>query len=206
MPAPLAGWRRASSSWATEVTRICVFCGASPGRGTGYLGLAGSVGAGLAGRGLGVVYGGGRVGLMGALADAALAAGGEVIGVIPRRLVDRELAHPGLTALHVVGSLHQRKAKMAELADGFIALPGGLGTLEELSEVASWAQLDLHTKPIGLLGPDGYWAPLMAWLDQAVDEGFISAEHRRLLQVDDDLEPLLARFKQWRAPTDRWGT
>jgi uncharacterized protein (TIGR00730 family) len=137
--------------------RICVFCGASPGRGEVYRTLAGAVGAGLAERGIGVVYGGGRVGLMGALADGALAAGGEVTGVIPRRLVDRELAHPGLTRLHVVDTLHERKAKMAELADGFIALPGGLGTLEELSEVASWAQLDLHTKPIGLLGPDGTW-------------------------------------------------
>ena len=141
---------------------------------------------------------------MGALADAALAAGGEVIGVIPRRLVDRELAHPGLTELHVVGTLHERKARMAELADGFIALPGGLGTLEELSEVASWAQLDLHAKPIGLLGPDGYWAPLMAWLDHAVDEGFISVQHRRLLQVDADLAALLARFDAWESPRDRW--
>ena len=185
--------------------RICVFCGASPGRGPGYREVARAVGSGLAGRGIGVVYGGGRVGLMGALADAALAAGGEVVGVIPRRLVDRELAHPGLTELHVVDSLHERKAKMAELADGFIALPGGLGTLEELAEVASWAQLELHTKPIGLLGRDGYWASLMAWLDEAVEEGFISPEHRRLLQVDADLEALLARFDSWEAPTDRWG-
>ena len=186
--------------------RICVFCGASPGRGEGYRDLAGAVGRGLAERGIGVVYGGGRVGLMGALADAALAAGGEVVGVIPRRLVDRELAHPGLTELHIVGSLHERKARMAELADGFIALPGGLGTLEELSEVASWAQLDLHAKPIGLLGRDGYWAPLMAFLDRAVEEGFISTDHRRLLQVDADLDTLLARFDRWAAPPDRWGT
>jgi uncharacterized protein (TIGR00730 family) len=185
--------------------RLCVFCGASAGRGEAYRALAQEIGRGLAQRGIGIVYGGGRVGLMGALADAALAAGGEVTGVIPRRLVDRELAHPGLTDLHVVGSLHERKARMAELADGFIALPGGLGTLEELSEVASWAQLDLHTKPIGLLGPAGYWSPLMGWLDHAVDEGFISGEHRRLLQVDVDLAALLARFDQWRAPADRWG-
>jgi uncharacterized protein (TIGR00730 family) len=183
--------------------RICVFCGASPGRGTGYVDLARSVGVGLAARGLGIVYGGGRVGLMGAMADATLAAGGEVIGVIPRRLVDRELAHPGLTELHVVGSLHERKAKMAELADGFIALPGGLGTLEELAEVASWAQLDLHTKPIGLLG-GAYWGSLTAWLDHAVEEGFISVEHRGLLVVDADLDTLLDRFDRWVAPTDRW--
>jgi uncharacterized protein (TIGR00730 family) len=184
------------------VRRLCVFCGASPGRGATYVDLARSVGAGLAARGIGLVYGGGRVGLMGALADAALAADGEVIGVIPRRLVDRELAHPGLTELHVVGSLHERKAKMAELADGFIALPGGLGTLEELAEVASWAQLDLHRKPIGLLGGE-YWGSLMAWLDRAVEEGFISLEHRGLLAVDADLDTLLGRFDRWAVPTDR---
>jgi hypothetical protein len=188
------------------VRRICVFCGASPGLGETYRQLAEAVGRGLAERGIGIVYGGGRVGLMGALADAALAAGGEVTGVIPRRLVDRELAHPGLSRLDVVGSLHERKARMAELADGFIALPGGLGTLEELSEVASWAQLDLHVKPIGLLGPDGYWAPLMAWLDHAVEEGFISSQHRRLLQVDADLLALLDRFGRWEAPAGRWRT
>ncbi len=183
-----------------------MFCGASPGRGSGYVELARSVGAGLAARGIGVVYGGGRVGLMGAVADSALAAGGEVIGVIPRRLVDRELAHPGLTELHVVGSLHERKARMAELADGFIALPGGLGTLEELAEVASWAQLELHDKPIGLLGRDGYWDPLLAWLDHAVAEGFVAPEHRRLISLAPDLEALLAGFAHWRAPPDRWGT
>jgi uncharacterized protein (TIGR00730 family) len=188
------------------VRQICVFCGASAGRSDAYRALARDVGRGLVEHGIGVVYGGGRVGLMGALADGALDAGGQVTGVIPRRLVDRELAHPGLTELHVVDTLHERKAKMAELADGFIALPGGLGTLEELSEVASWAQLDLHTKPIGLLGADGYWAPLIAWLDHAVDEGFISAEHRRLLQVDRDLDALLERFARWDAPADRWGT
>jgi uncharacterized protein (TIGR00730 family) len=188
------------------VRRICVFCGASPGRGPAYLELAASVGAGLAVRGIGVVYGGGRVGLMGAVADAALAAGGEVIGVIPRRLVDRELAHPGLTELHVVGSLHERKAKMAELADGFIALPGGLGTLEELAEVASWAQLELHDKPIGLLSSGGYWGPFLGWLDRAVAEGFIAPHHRRLIAIDADLDALLARFAAWMPPPDRWGT
>jgi uncharacterized protein (TIGR00730 family) len=187
------------------VRRICVFCGASPGRVPGYLELAASVGAGLAERGIGVVYGGGRVGLMGALADAALAAGGEVVGVIPRRLVDRELAHPGLTELRVVGSLHERKAQMSDLADGFIALPGGLGTLEELAEVVSWAQLELHTKPIGLLGRDGYWEPLLGWLDHAVAEGFVAPRHRRLVAIDPDLDALLARFEAWRPPADRWG-
>ena len=159
-----------------------------------YLEQAAAVGEVLASRGIGVVYGGGRVGMMGAVADAALAAGGEVIGVIPRRLVDRELAHPGLTSLRVVGTLHERKAEMAALADGFIALPGGLGTLEELAEVASWAQLDLHAKPIGLLGRAGYWDALLAWLDHAVTEGFLAPEHRRLVVADPDLDALLARF------------
>jgi uncharacterized protein (TIGR00730 family) len=142
---------------------------------------------------------------MGAVADAALAAGGEVTGVIPRGLVGRELAHPGVTELRIVESLHERKAQMAELADGFIALPGGLGTLEELAEVASWAQLELHAKPIGLLGIAGYWDALLAWLDHAVDEGFISAQHRRLVGVDPDLDALLARFEAWRPPPGRWG-
>ncbi len=184
--------------------RLCVFCGASAGRDPRHAALAREVGAGLATRGIGVVYGGGRVGLMGALADGALEAGGDVIGVIPRHLVERELAHPRLTELHVVGTLHERKAGMAALADGFIALPGGLGTLEEVSEAASWAQLDLHTKPIGLLGTDAYWDGLMAWLDHAVEAGFISPAHRSLLRVDADLGALLARFERWVPPEARW--
>lgn len=185
--------------------RICVFCGASPGRRPAYLELATSVGSGLAARGIGLVYGGGRVGMMGAVADAALASGGDVIGVIPRGLVDRELAHPGVTELRVVETLHERKAVMSELADGFIALPGGLGTLEELAEVASWAQLGLHAKPIGLLGPDGYWDALAGWLDHAVDEGFVAPGHRALVVVDRDLETLLARFAGGSTrPPARW--
>ncbi len=182
------------------IRRICVFCGASPGRGPAYLQLANTVGAGLAERGIGVVYGGSRVGMMGAVADAALGVGGEVIGVIPRRLVDRELAHRGLTDLRVVETLHERKAEMAVLSDGFIALPGGLGTLEELAEVASWAQLGLHAKPIGLLGPAGYWDALLGWLDHAVAEGFIAPGHRALVDLDADLGALLERFG-WRAPS-----
>jgi uncharacterized protein (TIGR00730 family) len=184
--------------------RLCVFCGASPGRDPQHLALARSVGEGLARRGIGVVYGGGRVGLMGALAGGALDAGGEVIGVIPQRLVERELAHQGLTDLRIVGSLHERKALMSDLADGFIALPGGLGTLEELAEVASWAQLDLHAKPIGLLGSDGFWDSLLAWLDRAVEEGFIAPHHRRLVSADADLDGLLERFAGWSAPGSRW--
>ena len=175
--------------------RICVFCGASPGRDPGYLALAAAVGAGLAGRGIGVVYGGSRVGLMGAVADAALAAGGEVIGVIPQGLVDRDLAHTGLTELRTVGTLHERKAVMAELSDAFIALPGGLGTLEELAEVTSWAQLGLHGKPIGLLDIDDYWDALLAWLDHAVETGFLAPANRALMDRATDLDDLLARFE-----------
>jgi uncharacterized protein (TIGR00730 family) len=185
--------------------RICVFCGASPGRQPEYLAAARAVGEGLAQRGIGLVYGGGRVGLMGAVADAALDAGGQVIGVIPTSLVDRELAHPGLTELRVVETLHERKAVMAELADAFIALPGGLGTLEELAEVVSWAQLELHAKPIGLLEVGDYWTLLLAWLDMAVAEGFVAPAHRRLVTRGDSLEALLDVFASWQPPPGRWG-
>jgi uncharacterized protein (TIGR00730 family) len=185
--------------------RICVFCGASPGNEPRYVAAAHDVGEGLARRGIALVYGGGRVGLMGALADAALDAGGEVIGVIPRGLVDRELAHPGLTELRVVGSLHERKAVMADLADAFIALPGGLGTLEELAEVVSWAQLELHAKPIGLFEVGDYWTLLLAWLDMAVAEGFVAPAHRRLVMRGDSLDGLLAAFGAWEPPPGRWG-
>ena len=179
----------------TALRRICVFCVSSPGRDRGYLAAARAVGQGLAERGIGVVYGGSRVGLMGAVADAALEAGGEVIGVIPQSLVDRELAHSGLTELRTVGTLHERKAVMAELSDAFIALPGGLGTLEELAEVTSWAQLGLHGKPIGLLDVDDYWDALLAWLDHAVEAGFLAPANRALLECATDLDDLLARFE-----------
>lgn len=188
----------------TNLRRICVFCGASPGRDPAFVAAARAVGAGLAGREIGIVYGGGRVGLMGALADAALEAGGEVIGVIPQGLVDRELAHPGLTELRIVASLHERKAVMAELSDAFIALPGGLGTLEELAEVTSWAQLELHAKPIGLIDVGDYWDPLLAWLDGAVEAGFLAPDHRRLLGRAPDLDALLERFRAWSPPPGRW--
>jgi len=174
--------------------RICVFCGSSAGNDPAFAALARSVGEALARRGIGVVYGGGRVGLMGALADAALAAGGEVIGVIPQAMVDRELAHTGTTELRIVRTLHERKAVMAELSDAFIALPGGLGTLEELAEVVSWAQLGLHAKPIGLLGVGDYWTSLLGWLDGAVEAGFVPARHRALILEATDLGELLERF------------
>jgi uncharacterized protein (TIGR00730 family) len=186
------------------IRSICVFCGASPGRDARYAAAATLTGATLARRGIRLVYGGGRLGLMGAVADAALAAGGEVIGVIPRGLVDRELAHPGLTDLRIVDTLHERKAEMADLADAFVALPGGLGTLEELAEVLSWAQLDLHAKPIGLLDVDGFFGALEAFLDHAVAEGFVAERHRRMLLRDDDLDELLQRFDAWEPPIGRF--
>jgi uncharacterized protein (TIGR00730 family) len=186
------------------IRSICVFCGASTGRDPGYAAAAARTGEMLARRGIRVIYGGGRLGLMGTVAEAALAAGGEVVGVIPRGLVDRELAHPGLTELRIVGTLHERKAGMAELADGFIALPGGLGTLEELAEVLSWAQLDLHAKPIGLFDVGGYFGALETFLDHAVAEGFLAERNRRLLLRDDDLERLLGQFESWEPPAGRF--
>jgi hypothetical protein len=179
-----------------RLQRICVFCGASGGRDPRYLEAATGVGTALAERGIEVVYGGSRTGLMGAVADGALAASGRVIGVIPAGLVDRELAHGGVTELRIVATLHERKAMMADLSDGFIALPGGLGTLEELTEVLSWAQLDLHTKPVGVLDVGGYFGPFVALLDHAVREGFIGERQRQLLLVDDDLSRLLERFEE----------
>ena len=183
--------------------RICVFCGASAGRNPQYATVAALVGASLAQRGIELVYGGSAVGLMGAVADGALAAGGRVTGVIPAALVDRELAHKGVTELRVVTTLHERKAAMAELSDAFLALPGGLGTLEELAEVLSWAQLELHAKPVGALDVAGFFGPLVAYLDHAEREGFIAPGHRDLLLVDDDLGRLLERFATWRPPRGR---
>jgi uncharacterized protein (TIGR00730 family) len=188
----------------SELRSICVFCGASIGTKPAYLAAARAVGAELAGRGIKLVYGGGRVGLMGAVADAALAAGGRVTGVIPAALVERELAHPGLSDLRIVTTLHERKAVMSDLADAFIALPGGLGTLEELSEVLSWAQLGLHAKPIGALDVDGYYDPLAGFLDHATAEGFIGPAQRRLLMIETDLDALLERFAAWQPATSRW--
>ena len=176
--------------------RVCVFCGASSGRLPAYAAAARAFGAAAAARGLGVVYGGGRVGLMGAVADAALAAGGEVIGVIPQELVDRELAHGGLTELHVVSSLHERKALMADLADGFVALPGGFGTLDELLEQLTRSQLGLHAKPIGLYDVEDYWRPLIALARHATEEGFVRESDLALIAVGNDAEGLLDRLER----------
>ena len=184
----------------SAVRRLCVFCGSNVGRSAGYRRLAEQLGRALAGRRVGLVYGGGRVGLMGALADAALAAGGEVIGIIPQALMDREIGHRGLTELRVVGSMHERKASMAELADGFVALPGGIGTLEELFEVWTWAQLGLHAKPCGLLDTDGFFAPLVEFLDHLVTTGFVQPAHRSMLVTAESPEALLAAFASYQAP------
>jgi uncharacterized protein (TIGR00730 family) len=174
--------------------RIVVFCGASPGRRPAYVAAAQDLGRLLASRGIGVVYGGATIGLMGALADAALAAGGEVIGVIPRRLFPAEIPHTGLSEQRVVATMHERKALMAELSDAVIALPGGTGTLDELFEMFTWSQLGLHRQPIGLLDVEGYWQPLLAFMDHMVQERFISAEHRDTLLVESDPETLLERL------------
>ncbi len=183
--------------------RICVFCGSSAGRRATYREAALRLGRSLAHRGLGLVYGGGSVGLMGLVADAVLAGGGTVDVVIPRRLARKEIAHAGLTRLHRVGSMHQRKALMADLSDAFVALPGGMGTLEEMAEVLTWSQLGLHRKPCALLDVDGYWRPLVAFFDHAVEEGFLRPEHRAVLLVETDPEPLLDRLAAWRAPPAR---
>ena len=180
--------------------RLCVFSGSSPGGHPDYAAAAAALGRTLAVEGIAVVYGGASVGLMGVVADAALAAGGEVAGVIPQALVDREIAHPGLSELHVVGSMHERKAMMADLADGFIALPGGMGTLEELFEVYTWTQLGLHSKPLGLLDVRGYYTQLAAFLDHAVAERFVTAEHREMLVVEQRAAALIEAFRRWRPP------
>jgi uncharacterized protein (TIGR00730 family) len=182
------------------VQRVCVFCGASSGRLPAYAAAARVMGAAVAARGLGLVYGGGRVGLMGAVADAALAAGGEVIGVIPQELVDRELGHGGVTKLHVVGSLHERKALMAELSDGFIALPGGSGTLEEMFEVFTWGQLGLHRKGCVLLNVEGYYDRLTAFMDHVVDERFLRPEHRAMMLSADSPAAALAALQGFEPP------
>jgi uncharacterized protein (TIGR00730 family) len=181
--------------------RACVYAGASPGADPAYRAIAESLARVLAERGIGVVFGGGSVGLMGALADASLAAGNEVIGVIPRFLDEREIAHQGVTELHVVETMHDRKMLMADLSDAFIALPGGIGTLEELIEILSWSQLGLHRKPIGLLDVRGYWDPLVRLLDHATQQEFIRADHRGLLLSAEDPEALLGAMSAWRPPS-----
>ena len=174
--------------------RLAIYCGSATPSDPVYIDNARAVGRSLAERGIGVVYGGGRLGLMGAIADSALAVGGEVIGVIPQALVDAEVAHRGLTELHVVETMHQRKQAFTDLSDGFVTLPGGTGTMDELWEAMSWAQIGYHAKPVGLLNVAGYYDGLIAFVGRMGEVGFLRAQHRDLLIVDDTLDSLLARM------------
>jgi uncharacterized protein (TIGR00730 family) len=185
--------------------RICVFCGSSPGSRPEYRAAAEEMGAGLVRRNLGLVYGGGNVGLMGIIADAVLRAGGEATGVIPENLMAREVGHKGLTRLHVVHSMHERKALMADLSDAFVALPGGFGTLEEFCEVITWTQLGLHAKPCGILNVLGYYSPLLAMFDHAVTEGFLKPENRALVLARESPPDLLNALEGWRpVRVEKW--
>jgi hypothetical protein len=177
--------------------RVCVYCGSNPGTRPEYREAAAHLGRLLAEQGLGLVYGGGGVGLMGVVADAVLAAGGEVIGVMPSALIAREVGHKGLSDLRVVESMHERKALMVQLADGFLAMPGGIGTMDELFEVWTWAQLGSHHKPCAVLNVAGYYTPLLTFLDHMVDNGFLRAEHRRQLLVDEEPASLLDRMRTY---------
>lgn len=179
---------------------VCVFCGSREGNDPAYVAAAKATGRAIARRGWKLVYGGGHVGMMGALADAALAEGGEVIGVMPRALLTREIAHPDITRLHLVTSMHRRKALMSSLSDGFLTLPGGYGTLEEFFETLTWAQLGLHTKPCALLDVVGFWQPMLAMVDNQIAAGFVPADHRRLILTGDDPETLLDRMAAYIPP------
>ena len=187
------------------IKSVCVYCGSSSGSRPAYVRAARELGGILAERNLRLVYGGGRVGLMGTIADAVLAAGGEVIGVIPQSLVAKEVAHQGLKDLRIVASMHERKALMAELSDAFIALPGGFGTLEELAEILTWAQLGLHRKPYGMLNIENFYDPLLAFFDHAVAENFVRQAHRDLVIADTDPARLLDSLASAHPPNlDKW--
>jgi uncharacterized protein (TIGR00730 family) len=182
------------------IQALCVFCGSNTGRRPVYSEAAGAVGELLARRGITLVYGGGKVGLMGVVAGACLASGGRVVGVIPRLLQEKELAHGGLTKMHVVGSMHERKALMADLADAFLALPGGFGTWDEFCEVFTWSQLGIQTKACALLNVGGYYDALLALADRATADGFLRPEHRELLLVEENAEQLLDRLQTFEFP------
>lgn len=185
----------------TELRHVTVYCGSNPGSNPAYAAAARSMGAELVSRGIGLVYGGGKVGLMGILADAVLAAGGEVTGVIPQHLWDKEVGHGGVTDLVVVHSMHERKTVMADRADAFVALPGGVGTYEELFEVLTWTQLGIHHKPVGVLDVAGFYAPLLALLDNTVAAGFLNDGHRALLLSATEPGQILDRLAAW-TPVD----
>ncbi|WP_323761608.1 TIGR00730 family Rossman fold protein [Maricaulis sp.] len=179
---------------------ICVYCGSNPGRDPAFIAAADRLGEVLALRGIELVYGGGQVGLMGRIADATLAAGGRVVGVIPEFLALKEIAHMELSELHVVRSMHARKAKMVKLSQAFIAMPGGIGTMEEMFEVWTWAQLGQHRHPVGLLNVNGYYDELVAFLDKMTDQGFLSPDHRGALIVSDRATALLDAFERYESP------
>src|ERR1039457_2937499 len=185
--------------------RICVFCGSSSGSHPEYGAAAEELGAELVRRSIGLVYGGGKVGLMGIIADAVLKAGGEAVGVIPEHIMSREIGHKGLTELHVVHSMHERKALMADLSDAFIAMPGGFGTLEEFCEVVTWTQLGLHAKPCGILNVRGFYTPLLAMLDHVVEERFLKPENRALVLARESPSELLRALEEWRrVRVEKW--
>lgn len=185
--------------------RICVYCGSSPGNRPAYAAAARSLAGVLVRHELELVYGGADKGTMGVIANAVLDAGGKVHGVIPQMLVEKELAHQGLTELHVVASMHARKTMMAALSDGFIAMPGGFGTLEEIIEIVTWGQLHFHDKPCGLLNVDGYFDHLLAYFDHAQREGFLRRENRNMILVDDDPAGLVQQFERYAAPhVEKW--
>jgi uncharacterized protein (TIGR00730 family) len=188
-----------------ETNALTVFCGSSPGADPAHMASAEALGAGLAARGVTLVYGGGQVGLMGAVADGALAAGGTVVGVMTRPLVEREIAHLGLSTLEVVETMHERKARMADLADGFVMLPGGYGTLDEFCEVLTWTQLGIHRKPCAVLDATGYFGPLLAQFDRSVEQRFVKPEHRDLVLAATTVDELFDRLAGWE-PTyaDKW--
>ncbi len=210
-PAPSRHWHRhprtatlgagtaiALSIWRNVVKSVCVFCASSMGNDPAYADVAARLATEIARRGITLVYGGGQVGLMSVIADTALAAGGEVLGVMPRALVDREIAHAGLTELHITGSMHERKAEMERLSEGFIALPGGFGTLDEFCEIVTWAQLGYHAKPVGMLDANGYFDALRSFFDHSVEAGFVRAEHRSQIIESESPGDLLDRMAGWR--------
>ena len=190
---------------ARTFQRLCVFCGSSHGSNPAYAEAAKNLGAELARRGIALVYGGGNVGLMGVVADGVLAAGGQVIGVIPEALMAKELGHKGIQDLRVVKTMHERKAMMAELADGFIAMPGGIGTFEEFFEIVTWAQLGFHAKPCALLNVNGFYDPLLRLVDHAIEERFVKASQRQILIVESEINALLHRMEHQHVPIEpKW--
>jgi uncharacterized protein (TIGR00730 family) len=188
-----------------DFKHLCVFCGSNPGTDPAYMEAAAKTGAYLAGSGIGLVFGGGRVGMMGRVADTVMENGGEVIGIIPKDLADKEVAHKNLTELHIVGSMHERKRMMAKTSDGFIAMPGGFGTFEEICEMITWSQLGFQSKPCGILNVNGYYDDLVALFSNAVDKGFVRPGHIEIVIVRNEIEELVAAMKEFERPDiEKW--